>query len=130
MFLNPPELHDPTPFGYSHTVRVPAGSAWVSVAGQYGSDHEGAAVSADFATQVRRAFHNVALALAAHALQPRHVVQLWTYVVAPDFEKLGIIASVVAELWGDQPPVHTLIGVASLAMPDIAFEVDALAVCP
>jgi enamine deaminase RidA (YjgF/YER057c/UK114 family) len=127
-FLNPPALHDPTPFGYSHTVRIPAGADWVLVAGQYGSRADGSMVSGDFAEQVQQAYHNLGQALAAHGLDWRHVVQLRSYVVAPDFPKLGILGQAVGARWGAAPPTQTLLGVAALAMPDMLFEVEAVAV--
>lgn len=34
--VNPDGLHDPVPFGESHTVSVPGGSELVLVSGQYG----------------------------------------------------------------------------------------------
>ena len=32
--VNPAGLHDPVPFGYSHTATIPAGTELVLVAGQ------------------------------------------------------------------------------------------------
>ena len=123
---NPSDLHDPTPFGYSHTAAVPAGAALVLVSGQYGSDADGGVVSPDFETQVERAFDNLATALAAHGLSLADVAQLRTYVVGPDVERLGIIGRAVQRC-GPQPPAQTVIGVAALAMPEILFEVEAVA---
>jgi enamine deaminase RidA (YjgF/YER057c/UK114 family) len=128
--INPAGLHNPVPFGYSHSVGVPAGAALVLVAGQYGSKVDGSLVSPHFAPQVQQAFHNLGVALAAHGLDLSHVVQLRSYVVSPDFEKLGVIGQVVRAGCGDTPPTQTLIGVASLAMPDILFEVEAVAARP
>jgi enamine deaminase RidA (YjgF/YER057c/UK114 family) len=128
--VNPTGLHDPVPFGYSHTAAVPAGKELVFVAGQYGSSTDGAVVSTDFTEQVRQAFRNLGVALAAHGLDLGHVVQLRTYVVNPDFDKLGAIAKAVLDGCGDTPPTQTVIGVAGLAMPDIHFEVDAVAARP
>ncbi|MFE0678215.1 RidA family protein [Streptomyces sp. NPDC058867] len=128
--VNPDGLHDPVPFGYSHTVSVPVDRELVLVSGQYGSGPDGAVVSADFAEQVKRAFHNVGVALAAHGLDLGHVVQLRTYVVDHDVSKLGPIAGAVRELWGEKPPTQTLIGVASLATPEVLFEVEAVAARP
>ncbi|MEH0541728.1 Rid family hydrolase [Streptomyces sp. B21-105] len=125
--VNPAGLHDPTPFGYSHTAVVPAAAELVLVAGQYGSGPDGAVVSADFTEQVRQTFHNIGVALAAHGLDLSHVVQLRTYVVNHDVSKLGPIAAAVHEGWGTEPPTQTLIGVAALAAPDVLFEVEALA---
>ena len=48
----------------------------------------------------------------------------------PDFEKLGIIGQAVGAGCGDTPPTQTVIGVAALAMPDILFEVEAVAARP
>jgi enamine deaminase RidA (YjgF/YER057c/UK114 family) len=124
--VNPDGLHDPTPFGYSHTAAIPAGAELVFVAGQYGSGTDGMVVSADFAEQVQQAFANLGVALAAHGLDLTHVVQLRTYVVSPDFDKLGTIGQAVRAC-GDTPPTQTVIGVAGLAMPDILFEVEAVA---
>lgn len=125
--LNPDGLHDPAGFGYSHTAGVKAGSDLVFVSGQYASGPDGAVVAKDFAGQVRQAFHNLDVALAAHGVGLPDVVQLRTYVVAPDFEKLAVIGQAVAAGCGDTPPTQTLIGVAALAMPDILFEVEAIA---
>ncbi|MFK0258907.1 RidA family protein [Streptomyces sp. NPDC090445] len=126
-FVNPDGLHDPVPFGYSHTATVAAGTELVLVAGQYGSGPDGAVVSNDFAEQVKQTFHNIGVALAAHGLDLGHVVQLRTYVVNHDISKLGPITGALQEGWGTKPPTHTLIGVASLAAPDVLFEIEALA---
>jgi enamine deaminase RidA (YjgF/YER057c/UK114 family) len=128
--VNPAGLHDPVPFGYSHTATVPAGTELVLVAGQYGSGTDGAVVSTDFTEQVRQAFRNLGVALAAHGLDLGHVVQLRTYVVNHDFDKLGVIAEAVRGGWGAKPPTQTLVGVAGLAMPEMLFEVEAVAARP
>ncbi|APU43211.1 MULTISPECIES: RidA family protein [unclassified Streptomyces] len=128
--VHPDGLHDPAPFGYSHTATVPAGTELVFVAGQYGSGPDGAVVSADFTEQVERTFHNIGVALAAHGLDLGHVVQLRTYVVNHDVTRLGPIAAAIQDRWGGKPPVQTLVGVAALATPDMLFEVEAVAARP
>lgn len=128
--LNPAGLHDPVPFGYSHTASIAPGTELVLVAGQYGSNTDGAVVSPAFAEQVRRAFRNLGVALAAHGLDLSHVVQLRTYVVNHDFDKLAAIAEAVRSGWGANSPTQTVIGVASLATPEILFEVEAVAARP
>ncbi|TCJ95375.1 RidA family protein [Nocardia alba] len=128
--VNPDGLHDPTPFGYSHTAVIPAGTELVLVSGQYGSGPDGAVVSPDFTDQVDRTFRNIATALAAHGLDLGHVVQLRTYIVNHDISKLGPIAAAVRAHWGTTPPAQTLLGVASLATPDMLFEVEAVAARP
>ncbi|MGW2271443.1 RidA family protein [Streptomyces yangpuensis] len=128
--VNPDGLHDPVPFGYSHTATVPAGTELVLIAGQYGSGPDGAVVSAGFAEQVEQTFHNIGVALAAHGLGFDHVVGLRTYVVDHDVTRLGPVAEAVRERWGSKPPTQTLIGVAALATPDVLFEVEAVAARP
>ena len=54
--VNPEGLHNPVPFGYSHTASIPAGTELVLVAGQYVSNTDGAVVSPDFTEQVQQAF--------------------------------------------------------------------------
>jgi enamine deaminase RidA (YjgF/YER057c/UK114 family) len=128
--INPPQLHNPVPFGYSHTASVPAGTELVFVSGQYGSGADGSVVSADFAQQVTQAFANLGTALEAHGLALANVVQLRTYVIGLDFAKLGIIGATVGATCGLTPPTQTVLGVAGLAMPDILFEVEAIAARP
>lgn len=125
--VNPSELHDPTGFGYSHLVRVPAGSELVLVAGQYASDANGDVTSKDFAAQVEQAFANLGTALRAARLGYGDVVRLGTYIVDHDAEKVPILRAVIQRIWGDRPPAQTLVGVAALARPDMLFEVEATA---
>jgi enamine deaminase RidA (YjgF/YER057c/UK114 family) len=127
--VNPTELHDPTAFGYSHTASAPAGEL-VFVAGQYGSDQTGQTASTDFATQVERSFANLVTALQAVGLDHTHVVRIGTYVVDHDHDKLETLVAAVSRIWGDRPPAQTLVGVAALALPDMLFEVEAVAIRP
>ncbi|WP_331766863.1 RidA family protein [Embleya sp. NBC_00896] len=126
---NPAELHDPVGFGYSHVVDAPSPDL-VFIAGQYGSDPSGSVASADFADQVERSFANLGTALAAAGLGFQDVVRLGTYIVDHDHAKLDALLTVIARIWGDKPPAQTLIGVAALALPDMRFEVDAVAARP
>jgi enamine deaminase RidA (YjgF/YER057c/UK114 family) len=48
-------------------------------------------------------------------------------VVGLDFERLGAIGRAVRAGCGDTPPTQTVLGVVGLAMPDILFEVEAVA---
>ncbi|MCY0947123.1 RidA family protein [Streptomyces antarcticus] len=124
--INPAGLHDPTGYGYSHIVSAPGEQ--VFIAGQYGSDESGHVVSGDFAEQVARAFGNLRTALAAVGLGPSDVVRIGTYVVGHDERKLEVLLKELHATWGSALPAQTLIGVAALALPDMLFEVDAVAV--
>lgn len=125
VIVNPEGLADPVKYGYSHIARGPGGL--VFVAGQYAADAEGNLVSGDFAGQVRQSFENLRIALAAEGLDFSSVLRLGTYIVDHDTEKLAVLGRQIAEIWGERPPTQTLIGVATLALPGMLFEVDAIA---
>lgn len=125
--INPPDLHDPTAFGYSH-VNTAEGSPLVFIAGQYDSGDQGMPTSSDFDTQVRRAFDNLGKALRAAGFDYDNVVKLGTFIVDHDADKLTTVGKLVHEHWGDRPPAQTLNGVARLALPEMLFEVDAIAI--
>ena len=128
--VNPPELHDPTVFGYSHTATAPPGSELVFIAGQYASDDRGQTTSTEFAAQVERAFANLGTALRAVGLDYGDVLRVRTYIVDHGPDRLETLVAAVRNLWGGRPPAQTLIGVAALALPDMAFEVEAVAAQP
>ncbi|MFZ3471747.1 RidA family protein [Streptomyces sp. 4.24] len=123
---NPAGLHDPADYGYSHIVSAPGEQ--VFIAGQYGSDETGHVVSGDFDAQVGRAFANLRTALEAVGLGLGDVVRIGTYVVGHDQPKLEVLLKHLHAAWGTALPAQTLIGVAALALPDMLFEIDAVAV--
>ncbi|WP_371661903.1 RidA family protein [Streptomyces sp. NBC_00280] len=125
---NPPALHDPTPFGYSHAVS--ARGETVYIGGQYASDTTGAPVPGDFAAQVDLAFDRLRSALEGVGLGYEHVVRLGTFIVDHDLDKLGTLGKALHARFGTRLPAQTLSGVASLALPGMLFEVDAVAVRP
>ncbi|MEV5491400.1 RidA family protein [Streptomyces bobili] len=125
---NPPALHDPTPFGYSHAVSAPG--ELVFIAGQYASDASGAPVPGDFAAQVDLAFDRLESALAGVGLGPEHVVRLGSFVVDHDLDRLETLGRALQARFGERLPAQTLSGVAALALPWMLFEVDAIAVRP
>jgi len=127
--VNPPDLHDPTAFGYSHVAVGPPGRV-VVIGGQYGSGPDGHTITGDFAEQAEQAFANLRTALRAAGLDLSDVVGLRTFVVDHDEARLGVVLDLVQRHWGGRPPAQTLVGVAALALPDMLFEVDATAVRP
>ncbi|MGH8952757.1 MAG: RidA family protein [Acidimicrobiia bacterium] len=124
---NPSTL--PPPAGYSQIVEVSGGTT-VYIAGQVAWDTDGEVVGVgDFEAQARQVFANLVEALAAAGATPSDLVKIGIYVVDHTPEKLGVIRRVRDELLGgDPPPTSTLIGVQTLALPDLLIEVDAIAV--
>jgi enamine deaminase RidA (YjgF/YER057c/UK114 family) len=126
--INPPTLHDPVGFGYSHIAETTGNL--VFIAGQYASDANGHVTSTDFAEQVEKSLANLRTALEAVGLDFSNVVQLRTYIVDHNPEKLATIAKQIGDIWGNKPPTQTLTGVAALALPEMLFEIDAVATKP
>ncbi|MEM9907595.1 MAG: RidA family protein [Cyanobacteria bacterium P01_D01_bin.44] len=129
VFVNPIGLCDPTPNGYTHVVIAPEEGTTVYIAGQDGQD-EYENFADDFATQIKQAFNNLRIALAAAGAQPKHVVKINTFIVDHNESKLTQLASEVGAMWGEQTPAQTLVPVPRLALDRMLFEVDAVAVIP
>lgn len=123
---NPDGLHDPVPFSYSHVAAID--DRLFLLAGQYSSDLEGEVTSDDFSEQVRRSFLNLRTVLRSQGLDYEDVAHLRTFIVDHDLDKLHAMGAVIAEIWGATPPPQTLVGVATLALPRMQFEVEAIAV--
>lgn len=127
--VNPPSLGDPTPYGYSTAVILPAGARVAYVSGQGGQDGTGA-LSPDFAAQVTQAYANLGRALAGLGARPEHVAKLTVYVVDHDMSKLAILTPAVTAMFGDRLPAQTLVPVQKLAIDPMLFEVEAIVLLP
>ena len=123
--VNPENLYDPTPNGYSTAVIVPAGARVAYISGQGGQDATGS-LSPDFAVQVKQAYANLRSALDALDAKPDQVAKLTVYVVDHDMSKLGVLTQNVKEMFGDTLPAQTLITVPKLAVDPMLFEVEAI----
>lgn len=125
--VNPAELYDPAPNGYSHAVVAKGGSRLAFIAGQGGEDASGA-LSPNFADQLRQAYANLRLALDAVGARPDQVTMITTYVVDYDPTMLAVMTRQVKETFGKALPAQTLVPVPRLALDGMLFEVDAVAV--
>lgn len=125
--VNPPNLGDPSPNGYSTAVIVPAGARVAYISGQGGQDSTGA-LSPDFAVQVKQAYANLRTALDALGAKPDQVAKLTVFVVDHDMSKLGVLTQNVKEMFGEALPAQTLVPVPKLAIDPMLFEVEAVVV--
>lgn len=123
--VNPQNLYDPTPNGYSTAVITPPGSRVAYISGQGGQDGTGA-LSPDFAVQVRQAYANLRTALDALGARPDQVAKLTVFVVDHDMSKLGVLTSAVKDMFGEALPAQTLVPVPKLAIDPMLFEVEAV----
>lgn len=125
--VNPRDLYDPTPNGYSTAVIVPRGARLAYISGQGGQDGTGA-LSPDFAVQVRQAYANLRTALDALGARPDQVAKLTVFVVDHDMSKLEVLTRNVKEMFGAALPAQTLVPVPKLAIDPMLFEVEAVVV--
>jgi enamine deaminase RidA (YjgF/YER057c/UK114 family) len=125
--VNPQNLFDPTPNGYSTAVIVPGGAKVAYISGQGGQDSTGA-LSPDFAVQVKQAYANLRTALDALGAKPDQVAKLTVFVVDHDMSKLGVLTQNVKEMFGEALPTQTLVPVPKLAIDPMLFEVEAVVV--
>ncbi|MEP3276648.1 MAG: RidA family protein [Stappiaceae bacterium] len=125
--VNPQNLHDPSPNGYSVSVITPPGSRVAYISGQGGQDSTGA-LSPDFAIQVKQAYANLRTAIEALGASPDQVAKLTVLVVDHDPSKLGVLTRNVQEMFGEALPAQTLIPVPRLAIDPMLFEVEAVVI--
>lgn len=123
--VNPQNLYDPTPNGYSTAVIVPREGRVAYISGQGGQDSSGA-LSPEFAVQVQQAYANLRTALDALGARPDQVAKLTVFVVDHDMSKLEVLTRKVKEMFGAALPAQTLIPVPKLAIDAMLFEVDAV----
>ncbi|MGO6946868.1 RidA family protein [Rhizobium leguminosarum] len=125
--VNPKNLYDPSPNGYSTAVIVPRQGRLAYISGQGGQDSTGA-LSPDFAVQVKQAYANLRTALDALGAQPDQVAKLTVFVVDHDMSKLEVLTRNVKDMFGASLPAQTLIPVPKLAIDPMLFEVEAVVI--
>ena len=125
--VNPQNLHDPSPNGYSTVVIAPGGGRVAYISGQGGQDSTGG-LSPDFAVQVEQAYANLRTALDALGAKPDQVAKLTVLVVDHDMSKLEVLSRNVKKMFGKALPAQTLIPVPKLAIDPMLFEVEAVVI--
>jgi len=125
--VNPDELYDPAPNGYSHAVVAKGGSRIAYIAGQGGEDKSGE-LSVNFSAQVKQAYKNMLITLQAMNAKPNQVTKITTYVVDYNPGMLEEMTKQVKMVFGDALPAQTLVPVPRLALDGMLFEVDAIVI--
>jgi 2-iminobutanoate/2-iminopropanoate deaminase len=83
----------------------------------------------DLVAQCEYAFDKIKRVLAAHGANMNHVVKVTSYLT--DMKNRVPYGQCLGRNFGTAPlPVHTLIGVASLAFPEMMVETDVTAITP
>lgn len=127
--INPTALFDPTPFGFSHSIAVESPLKMVFIAGQSGGVGHNHILTDDFKTQVKDALKNLEIILVKNQMSFEDIVKITLLIVNHDQQKLEIWSEEAKKTWKNQNlPTSTLIPVASLALPNMLFEIDAVAI--
>jgi len=126
-FQQPDSLARPN--GFSHTART-TGQTTIYVSGQVAYDRTGAVVGeGDLAAQTRQVYLNIQQALQAQGASMADLVKTVLFVRDLDPDKARVIREArAAFLRQDGLPASTMVGVSSLARPELLLEVEAIAV--
>lgn len=127
--LNPDGLHKNPAFTQAVVVRGDVRTIYIG--GQNAVDVSGSVVgTGDLSAQTEQALRNLETALAAGGAGFEHVIKWTIYVVYGQSVQAGLEA--FQKVWGQRsnPPVISVLFVASLANPDFLVEIDAVAVVP
>lgn len=125
--VNPPQLWNPVPAGFSHAVVATGGGRVAYLAGQ-GANNGSGKFSKSMEQQIIQAFANLEVAIASVGGKPSQVTKINTYLVGYDQAMLQFLAKEVARTFGSHLPAQTLVPVPRLALDGMLFEVDAIVI--
>jgi enamine deaminase RidA (YjgF/YER057c/UK114 family) len=127
--INPDGVNKPK--AYSQVVKVNNGTM-IFTSGVVADDAAGNIVGkGDLKAQVKQAFENLKIILAAAGAGFNDVVKMTYYVVNYKPEQILLIREIRAGyLPAENPPASTLVGVAALFHADVLIEIEAVAVIP
>ena len=108
--IQPTTIHKPR--AWTHVVKATGGTT-VYVSGQIGVAPDGT-VAEGLEAQAEQAYANLRAALIAAGATPQDVVKETILIVAYSPEKALALRDPRVELWGDQFPASTLLGVQAL----------------
>ena len=127
-YTNPDSVSKPG--AYTHVVTA-QGSRIVFISGQVAIDKDGNVVGAgDLAKQATQVFENLKACLASAGATFADVTKMTTFIVSyrPSADRAVLGAVREKYLPAGTLPASTLVGVQSLATPDIMIEIEATAV--
>lgn len=127
--INPTELFNPGPYGFSHSISVDSPFQMCFISGQSGGVGENHMLADDFRTQVQYALENIKIVLQSHSMTVENIVKITLLIVDHNHEKLEIWTEEAKKVWKESfLPTSTLIPVSQLALQEMLFEIDAIAV--
>ena len=125
--INPPGSAIP---GISQAMLVES-ARLLLLSGHVPFDETGKVVGDDLASQLDKVFANLLATLQAAGGDFSALARVTIYVRDYDPSQLPVIRAVRDRWIGkERPPASSLVGVASLFLPDVLVEIDAIAVLP
>jgi enamine deaminase RidA (YjgF/YER057c/UK114 family) len=123
--INPPELFDSRPAGFSQLVVAPAGGRTIYLSGQVAWDAERRIIGkGDLYTQVVESLRNIERALRHVGAGLEHVVALRLYIRHSHIGDHEAISAGLKHVFGEALPCATWIGVPELANGDFLVEIE------
>lgn len=117
---------DPDPYAQFYISQAMRVGELIFVSGQASLDLEGNVVVGDFEAQARRSIENLSLVLRAGGSGLDKLVKVTIYVT--DISKFDIVMQLRQELFSKPYPADTICEVKSLALPELLFEIEAVAI--
>lgn len=124
---NPDTMPDAGALGYTQVTTSPAGEMFF-MSGQVAWDRAGAPVPESLAEQSGVAIANVQKGLDAIGATAANITAMRIYVVGLTDKNSAEAAAHLGSFFGGQAPCVTMIGVSSLAMPDLKIEIEVMGV--
>ena len=126
--INPPELFDGSEYGMSQAT-IETRSGLVFISGQINSARQDETREQSVEGQMQKALVNLTIVLENAGSSIDKLLQVRIYIRGELGEYMEAIAPIVTDFLGESRPAMTGIGVASLALPEILVEVEAIAFC-
>lgn len=111
-------------------VSIATGTRLIHISGQTAVDVDGKVVGTTHLEQCRVALRNMRTALEAVGATLADVAKFNIYLVDYSWDALEALLTATKEVFGDPYPLtaNTLVGVASLWLPELLVEIDAVAI--
>lgn len=123
--INPPELFDSRPGGFSQIVVSAGGAQHVHMSGQVAWNAEREIVGPnDLYRQMMQSLENIRIGLSYTPANMDDVVALRIYIKHSHIHEGDAVSRALHETFGERSPCSTWIGVPSLAMDEFLVEIE------
>ena len=123
--INPPELFDSRPYGFSQMVVTPSGARMIHMSGQVAwNAQEEIAGKDDLYAQVVQSLRNIETALRHVDATLDNVVALRIYIKQSHMHVPNAVSRGLKEVFGENLPCATWIGVPTLANEEFLVEIE------